>query len=529
MNVVKSLAVVSMLFALSSCKTPKDLKGEYLGTIIQNNQEKNIIAFVNDANLKKNNTVEVIVSEINAKKDPIVLSFIFRDKNTTLEFKYNNANYTLDVNDSDPCIVAHSRDAKLNLCMDKDNIVIGFTDSRNIENSVKISVKKSDDLVTLNQKSSYSVDELIGRSKFLNYKVEQNAQSVYRSRQQISQAMGNLLPHINIGDVLSFATAGPAAFVGSVGNLVPFLFPSNWFQFKEAKEMYQAELKSYASLRGNEMNVVEGLVYVHIRNLALLEKVNKEVDWLQNLLQNIQMMERSGSAPQGSSELFSIKIGNLLLDKEQLAQYVEEEGSEIAQAVALPTTDKLNIDFPILPNLEKMETINANSCLLSLTQKSFELEAIDYLIKASAIQTKERTFSFLDPNSSAGLGFGTPSAFRIGKSYEEELRLKRKELSSLLQKKCVDSVNERNSSLRSFRIANQYLQNTSKVRDILIRKMILEGSLSEEVLSTLVTNADELLKFDAQRSSAVIQFVISEGKVNRLMLTGVYSNLGVGL
>jgi len=75
---------------------------------------------------------------------------------------------------------------------------------------------------------------------------------------------------------LGFATAGPVAFVSSVGNLVPFIFPSNWFQFKEAKELNAAEKLSYASLRGNVVNGVEGLLYIHVRNTALLNMLSNE-------------------------------------------------------------------------------------------------------------------------------------------------------------------------------------------------------------------------------------------------------------
>lgn len=100
---------------------------------------------------------------------------------------------------------------------------------------------------------------------------------------------------------------------------------------------------------------------------------------------------------------------------------------------------------------------------------------------------------------------------------------------SILNKSCTDSTNERNTSLRSFRIAEQYLKNAYKIREILSKRMLLGDSLSESILDELASNADDVLKYESQKYSSLIQFVISESKLNRLMLTGNYSNLEVGI
>lgn len=527
---MKKLLLFSIIFLTAfGCKSTKDLNGQYIGVMTQEGIEKSVVVFVNsNGSALKTNSIDVTVNELNVNKNPQGFNFkINRDGEVV--FNYNGKSYDLNFDKNDSCITSNEKGIKFNLCLDKNNMNLNFIDSYLESNSFKLIIKRSSDLSSLNNnQSSYNIEELLGRAKFLNFTLIQNAETVYRSKQNVKGALGNLLPHISTNDILGFATAGPVAFVSSVGNLVPFIFPSNWFQFKEAKELNIAEKLSYASLRGNVVNGVEGLLYIHVRNTALLNMLSNEISWLNNILSNIKLKEDAGAAPQGASEYFSMKVGTLDLDLEQIKLFVDMEGTEISHAVNLPMSSKFSINNPVLPDLSEAKPIAADQCTLAISKKSFEIEALDHMIKASKYQTDERIFSILDPNS-GGLGFGTPSTIRIGQSYERELESQKEEMISILNKSCTDSTNERNSSLRSFRIADQYLKNAYKIREILSKRMLRGDSLSESILDELASNADDVLKYESQKYSALIQFVISEGKLNRLMLTGNYSNLEVGI
>ena len=47
--------------------------------------------------------------------------------------------------------------------------------------------------------------------------------------------------------------------LGTIGDLVPFLFPSRWFHAKEAREISVVEQNTLALLRADLMPQVEGL------------------------------------------------------------------------------------------------------------------------------------------------------------------------------------------------------------------------------------------------------------------------------
>lgn len=522
----KILLLLSIIVLSAGCRNTKDLKGQYEGVLIQNDKTTDIVAFVADKSLKRKH-FEVVLNELNIGTPPVVLTFEL-DRDNELTFSYRGKNYYLEFDKNENCISSMTKNVKFNLCLDKNKLNLKFEDALQTENSFKLSVSKNGEVSAQTAKTQYSVEELLGRAKFLNFTLEQNAENVFRSRQQVKSALGNLLPKLSTGDILGFATEGPVAFVGAVGNLAPFLFPSNWFQFKEAKELNKAELKSYASMRGNILSGVEGLLYVHLRNKSLVEMIDSETEWLENVLSNVKAKEENGTAPQGTSELFEMKIGSLALDNEQLKLFVEQENTEIAHMVRLPVQSNFLITGTALPELSQIQPFTPEACVQSVAKTSYELQALDYMVTASKYQTEERIWSFLDPDG-GGIGFGTPSSIRIGQSYERELKMKREEILSLLQKGCRDSVNEVNTSLRSYKLATQYLAKSQKIRSILTKRILLGDELNESILDDLADNAQEILKYESQKMSAQYEFMISEGKLNRLMLKGFYANLEVGL
>jgi len=522
----KMMSILTAILLVTGCKNTKDLKGQYEGVFLQNGSQKDIVAFVADKSLKRK-SFEVVINELNVSKQPFNLLFEL-DKDNELTFTYNSKNYYLEFDKDENCISSYSKNVKFNLCLDKNKLNLNFEDLLAPINSFKLSVTKNSDTTGQSVKTEYSVEELLGRAKFLNFTLEQNAENVFRSRQQVKSAIGNLLPKLNASTVLGFATGSPEVFVGAVGNLAPFLFPSNWYQFKEAKELFSAEKKSYASMRGNILNGVEGLLYVHLRNVSLVNLLSSQAEWLNMVLDNIKMKEEAGTVPQGTSELFAMKIGALELDLEQLRLYVQEESTMIASSVNLPVQTSVVINPPTLPELSQTMNQSADACVNFTSNNSLELSSMDFMIRASKYQTEERIWSFLDPNG-GGIGFGTPSSIRIGQSYERELQVKRQEALSQLNKACLDTANESNTAVRSYKISTQYLAKAYKIRDILSKRILLGDSLNENILDELSDNADEIIKYESQKLASQYEYLIATGKFNRLMLSGYYNNLEVGL
>jgi hypothetical protein len=193
----KILIFSTIILTAFGCKSTKDLNGQYIGVLTQNGSDKNVVLFVNsNGSALKVNSVDVTVNELNVSKSPQTFNFkISRDGEVV--FNYNGKSYDLNFDKNDSCITSNKKEIKFNLCLDNMNMNMNFNDSSLDSNSFKLSIKRSSDLSLLNSnQSSYKIEELLGRAKFLNFTLIQNAETVYRSKQNVKGALGNLLPHI---------------------------------------------------------------------------------------------------------------------------------------------------------------------------------------------------------------------------------------------------------------------------------------------------------------------------------------------
>lgn len=514
------------LIVFSGCKELPGMKGQYLGSLTDSKGEQSVIVYANNLGVDQVKPTEVIISEINAAKQPLRIQFQF-DKQGLLRISFNDVSQVYNFAKKDSCVLGDSNTTKVNLCFGKDQIRFEVENLGDSSQSFKVIAQKTDNMSVLKGKSSYSVEELVGRAKFINYTVEQKTQEVYRARKNVSVAIGHLLPSLNLKDVLGFASLDPGAVVDSIGNLLPFLFPSNWFELKQSKALYGAEVKSYAALRGNEMSVVEGLLYVHLRNAKVSEYLRMELTWLKEAYNYILARQGLNDMPTGSAEIFSLKLGALSWDKEQIDTFLEVEKANLAQAVALPDTEKLAIKSIQFPSLDTVSEISSDSCVEAALSQSLELETLDLLFEASKAQTEITKYSFLDPNSSDTIGFGTSSAIEITKSNSQEILMKKKDMRSLMQMRCKQAVTESNSAVRSYKIASKNFKNALNRKDFLMKEMRISGASLNQI-EKLADNSTDVVKFASQSASASIQYLISDSKMKRLMLEGFYSDLEIG-
>ncbi len=182
-------------------------------------------------------------------------------------------NQPLELTKVGNCATSSSAGHSIVLCWANGKLDIDITQASVL--SYSIHIKRDDSLPPIESSTgaghTYSLDELIGRSKFLNYAVSQEAERILQAKERFKAARGNLLPKLSLRAVVGVFTGD---YLSTVGAALPFLFPSNWFAWKSSKLMYEAERKSFASLRGNQMNGVEGLFYLVARDQAVLANID---------------------------------------------------------------------------------------------------------------------------------------------------------------------------------------------------------------------------------------------------------------
>jgi hypothetical protein len=206
----------------------------------------------------------------------------------------------------------------------------------------------------------FTLDELVTKTKSQNYIVQQEAEKVFQSRKQVRMALANLLPHIRMGSILGVAFTGPASLYSAVGDLLPFLFPSNWFRKASTERLYEAEKMSFASLRGNEIFEVESLYDSTSRDLQLANMIDQHLLWLNQVTDRFKAEEIAGTLPNGSADYFQLNVLKLKEDRSNLNEILstERQAMLFAAAIDLPsTTDATFLDGRSILLYEKSRNV----------------------------------------------------------------------------------------------------------------------------------------------------------------------------
>src|SRR6056300_1346145 len=80
------------------------------------------------------------------------------------------------------------------------------------------------------------LSEVINRVKTHNLETLESALSLYKARENVTLKVGNLIPQLKLQIITE-----PWGLLETVPHLLGFLFPSNWFSWKESKLFAKAQ------------------------------------------------------------------------------------------------------------------------------------------------------------------------------------------------------------------------------------------------------------------------------------------------
>lgn len=421
------------------------------------------------------------------------------------------------------------RQENFTLCWAKGKLDLEVTPKGDTRPLVALHIQRDNTLPPLDgrvgQGQPYTLDELVGRARFLNYAVSQEAERVYQARENIKVARGNLLPKLNVKAIVGIFTGD---YVSAVGTFLPFLFPSNWYRFVASKALFEAERKSFASLRGNEMNAVEHIFYLVQRDQAVFQLLDKHVGWMRQTQQALAKEEEVGLLPTGTADYFGTTVRALEQDRTRMAALIRTQYGDLAHSVALPPMNGISqlgaIEFP---SLDSEAPIRGEDFFREAQARSFEVKAVNALVKAASYLEGEVIFSFLDPEGSGGLGFGTPAALRVSKSRQAELMKKADELYSLVEQKSAQIAIEYNTSIDSYRLASSSLRSVQRRLDWLMNRHLTgDGTLDDnEFVDSLIDLQFKILELKAEQLSSSQTWIAAKSKLDRILLKGFYRDL----
>ncbi|MEO5968429.1 MAG: hypothetical protein ABIQ95_00760, partial [Bdellovibrionia bacterium] len=306
---------------------------------------------------------------------------------------------------------------------------------------------------------SYSVLELIDQAVSQNFDSAIQFEHVIQAKLTTETAYLNLVPHISLGSALNLATLTPIGYLKTVGDLVPFLFPTRWLQAREAHYRSEAEFDAWILAKANAANVTEGLAYGVLRDEAILAAFNEQHKCLQDVLERVKGLELSDRIQPGASDDIEIIINSVDQGIVILRSTLVQEKMALAQACGFynfaAITDVESTAKPSLRFLRPYDEIAVKKMSDMTIDRSYELRQINALIKVARLGKTERQYQWLDPtgDQTGGLGISLAPYVKIGISQIQELIIKRQKLESELISGVARAVTIANQSLESYLLA----------------------------------------------------------------------------
>jgi len=423
------------------------------------------------------------------------------------------------------CASSQTGTLKGKLCWDAGKLDLVIYSQDELHPELSLHLVRENGLPEMSVLSETTLDELLGRAKFLNYSVSSEAEHVFQARESIKSARGELLPKLSLRAVVGVFTRDYLSVVNAV---LPFIFPNNWYRLQESQSLFQAEKNSFASLRGNEMNTVESLAYLIARDQALLQYLNSQIAWMVDTQKGLAVEEQVGIEPQGSAESYGLMIGALQRDQTAFSGLIAKELISLSQSVALSPLYGVKSLAPIeAPHLDAEPTIDSADFIEIAKTNSYELKTLSALAQAAKYQTSEITYGFLDPEGNGSLGFGSSASIAVGRFRQADLEIKKTEMSSLIEERAQEIAIEYNQAIANFRLAGNNFQTLQNKLKILMQRHLsgdtrLDGTSYADQLSEIQL---KMIEFKSDQLSSSYEWLMAKAKYQRLLLQGAYLHL----
>ncbi len=367
-----------------------------------------------------------------------------------------------------------------------------------------------------------------------NYFVLENAQKVYQAKTTVQLARRNLLPKLNIWNIVESAGNGPIGLLGIVADIVPFLVPNNWFRVGEEKLFAEATSNGYRALWANELLTARGLLLQAGLDERLLEQVRANSKDLQVLYSLVRNREAMGSIPAGSTKQFEVR--QLSVDEEVrgLEKVIQGNRSQLAYLLGFAGNDEaVPTDIRYLDPRDA-KPISYSTYEERLIGSAFELKQYDALIKAADKVKKGRYFNFLGTSSISrgsagtvfdnlpqqdGLGFGLGPSVRIVKSEKKILEIQREAIQETLRKNLKVLVESFNLDLLSREDAIKRVEKTNAIWQLLSDRARLGANVGVfELVEASRTRVEAISTYHSIETRLLLGF----DRLNRLMYWDAY-------
>lgn len=232
--------------------------------------------------------------------------------------------------------------------------------------------------------------------------------AVHNAKDQVNIARANLLPSLNLGGLLSFSGGG--FILSSIDFLVPFLLPSNWYNYDSEKHLFEAEKLSYNTMQLNTYSSALSVYFTMVADRQIYGIYQQQYHDLQDIYEMQKRRAAVGLIPvsdvmqtQAQAQMAGVKAS-------QLAELSKQEIATIRKFLYLPLETEIVLEASTMANspyeFEAMSTTIDKANAVSL-----ERAQTKYLVKAAESQKWSKVFTFINSASIGSRGTTENASF----------------------------------------------------------------------------------------------------------------------
>lgn len=371
-----------------------------------------------------------------------------------------------------------------------------------------------------------------------NFLVIENAERVYQKKENIKFSRANLLPKLNIWNLLKL----PAVFVDplAVGDIIqdvaPFLVPANWFKLGQSKHLYKAQKEQYRALWANEVNTAKLLFVSVYRDEVFSNLVDEKQAKYKEIMEIAKTRNIFGNGNLFAYNLIRDRYLSLVEDSRNLENLLYSETKELQFLTGINNEEDVIIKAPQLPVLDGADQIDFSKIIFKAIEASPEVFQYEHLMNALSKVKGQINFSILGASTFSlgegngvfdhipiqdGLGFGMGASVRITKSEGRILKTQLKATIETIKKQVNVLVKEYNSLITNYNITQERIELAKSNYNAMMSHIAVGGSLDVmemiEILDNLYASRILLLSYKFRFSDLV-------EKLKRITFSDDYAN-----
>lgn len=217
--------------------------------------------------------------------------------------------------------------------------------------------------------------------------------AVIKAKDQMRATRAGLLPSLNLNLGLLLSNT-PMFLANSVTCLVPFIFPSRWFDLKASNRSFDAEIMAMHIAKLNVYAAAYSVV-VHVQGDEQTAKLaNDQRERLASYVKDLEVLSNLGIGQRVDVLRAKSDLGRMEIEVSKVKQLVAEERAIIRKMFGLPITADFEMHVG-QAGKSKLENMPIDQGLKLASSVAPEKDQINLLISSSKYALKSAQWAFL--------------------------------------------------------------------------------------------------------------------------------------